>query len=79
MFSVDVIVVSFSVAIGGEMCVATVTLDVLWVVGETGEIMLGVIIVTILSVEEIIWGLAEDCVNNHGCTDLLVRISDLSV
>lgn len=75
----DVIVVGFSVTIGGLVCVAMVILDVLWVVGETVEIMLGVIIVTILSVDDTIWGLAVDHVSNHGCRDLLVEMSDLSV
>lgn len=78
IFSVDVIVIGFSVTMGG-MCVAMVILDVLWVVGETVEIMLGLSIVATLSVDEVTWGLEVDHVNNHGCMDLLVGSSDLSV
>lgn len=75
----DVIVVGFSVIIGGGLCVVMVILDVLCVVGERVEIMLGVTIVASLSVDEVILGLEVDCVSNHGCMDLLVESSDLSV
>lgn len=66
----DVIVVGFSVTIGGGMCVVLVILDVLCMIGEGVEIMLGVTIVATLSVDEVILGLEVDCVSNHGCMDL---------
>lgn len=65
----DVIVVGFSVTIGGGMCVVLVILDVLCMIGGV-EIMLGVTIVATLSVDEVILGLEVDCVSNHGCMDL---------
>lgn len=66
----DVIVVGFSVTIGGGMCIVLVILDVLCMIGEGVEIMLGVTIVATLSVDEVILGLEVDCVSNHGCMDL---------
>lgn len=77
IFSVYVIVVVFSVTIGGETNAAMVILDVLWVLAETDEIM-GVTIVTV-SVDEFIWGMEVDGVCNHGCMVLLVESLDLSV
>lgn len=61
IFSVDIIV--FSVTIGGIRCVVTVILVVLG--------MLGVIVST-LSVCEVILGLEVGCLINDGCKNLSV-------